>query len=121
MNKIFKLFVISFLMIIFNSCFLMNGTYYEYLSSPPQKTTDYSHKNIYYSKKTGDSTYYYYWNSKIYYTKDTSKLKNVYLLAIKSMKWGKRDGQWIRFDGFGDTVSVHIYKNYRLINSYLKF
>lgn len=120
MNKIFKLSVISILIILFQSCFLMNGTYYEYLTSPPKKTTDFSHKNIFYSKKIGDSTYFYYWDSKIYYTKDTSKLKNVYLLAIKPMKWGKREGQWIRFDGFGDTVYISTYKNDRLIDSYFK-
>ncbi len=120
MKNFCKISIITILIIIFHSCFLMNGTYYEYLTSPPQKTTDFSHKNIFYSKKIGDSTYFYYWDSKIYYTKDTSKLKNVYLLAIKPMKWGKREGQWIRFDGFGDTVYISTYKNDRLIDSYFK-
>jgi hypothetical protein len=36
------------------------------------------------------------------------------------MKWGKREGKWIRFDGFGDTVYISTYKNDRLIDSYFK-
>lgn len=113
MKRLIKKFIIiSFLTLFCLSCILLNGTYYEYILTPPLTTSDYSHPNIFASKKIGDSTfYYYYYETNVIRTKDYNKVKNAYLITIKTMKYGKKHGNWIYLNGLGDTISVAYYKN----------